>query len=182
MMLTQDFTRALLSLGFNMPLQYIVPKQGNWFNVIDNMMEGFKVDTWIAFEIKEADPKTIVYYDPLTDGSGNVSTVNMFSDIEVQLVGLQAEYGAQSMAHWGHRSDIENFLMASGMALIPGGLGKYIRTNFKQDGANTVWAYNAKFTIHWLSEISSQQQILTQVILPSGIITINASGNVNITN
>lgn len=159
---------------------YIIPKQGNWFNVIDNMTEGLKVDTWCAYRIKNTRSITHSFYDNLTDGSGNIMTKAMVSTVDVQLVGLNAEYGVQSMAHWGMRSDIGIFLGASGMALLPAGLGEYVVSDFRQEGANTVLAFNASFDMAWLNEIATSQQILTQINLPSGYIQVVVSGIVTI--
>lgn len=176
MMLTQSYVQSLLCLGFGMNPTYVIPKQGNWFNVIDNMPEGFKVDTWCAYRIGSTKGITNAYYDQLTDGTGNILSKMMVSSIEVQLVGLNAEFGAQSMGMWSNREDINNFLMISGMALQPAGLGEYEISTFKQDGSNTVLAFNSCFYIVWLSEIASTQQILQSINLPSGIIQTMVSG------
>ena len=159
---------------------YVIPKQGNWFNVIDNMPETLKVDTWCAFQMGRTRRVTESFYDVLTDGTGSVPTAVMVTSIKVQLVGTLAEYGVQSMTHWGLRNDLLQFLSASGMAFLPAGLGEYFPSDFAQDGANTVFAYNSEFEIEWLLEIPSTQSILNQVNLPSGIVTLNASGYVTI--
>ena len=177
MMLTQIYLQSLLSLGFGMDPTYIVPKQGNWFNVQDNMPEGAKVDTWCAYKVKRTFGITEAYYDQLTDGTGNVLSKMMVSTIQVQLVGSEAEFGVQSMGMWTRREDINAFLAASGMALQPARLGEYVISDFKQDGSNTVLAFNAEFDIVWLSEIASNQQLLQTINLPSGIIQTVVSGN-----
>ena len=182
-MLTQSFVQSYLSTAFSVPIQYVVPKQGNWFNPQDGGIEGLKVDTWIAFKVRNAKPKTLVYYDYFSQTGQNVSTINMLSRIDVQLVGALAEYGAQSMAHWGHRADLDSILQTNGMALIPGGLGEYTVSDFRQDGDNMVLAYNASFSIHWLSEVVTGQQQVQVINLPSGTqIILNTSGYVNIIN
>ncbi len=101
----------------------------------------------------------------------------MVSTIQVQLVGSEAEFGVQSMGMWTRREDVNAFLAASGMALQPAGLGEYVISDFKQDGSNTVLAFNAEFDIVWLSEIASNQQLLQTINLPSGIIQTVVSGN-----
>lgn len=176
MMLTMAFTRDLLALGFGMDPTYIVPKQGNWFNVQDDMPEGAKVDTWCAYKIRPVKAITEAYYDQLTDGTGNVLSKMMVSSIEVQLVGSQAEFGVQSMGMWTRRDDINSFLAASGMALQPAGLGEYVISDFRQDGSNTVLAFNACFEVVWLAEIPSTQELLQTINLPSGIIQTIVSG------
>ena len=182
-MLTQAFVQSYLSTAFSVPIQYVVPKQGNWFNPQDSGIEGLKVDTWIAFKVRNAKPKTLVYYDTFTATTQSVSTINMLSRVDVQLVGALAEYGAQSMAHWGHRGDLDLILQSNGMALIPGGLGEYNVTDFAQDGDNTILAYNASFYVHWLSEVVTGQQQVTVINLPSGTtINLDTSGYVNIIN
>jgi hypothetical protein len=180
MMLTQSFMQAFLSLGFGIDPTYVVPKQGNWFNVQDNMPEGAKVDTWCAYRITRTRGITNAYYDQLTDGTGNVLSKMMVSTIKVQLVGSEAEFGVQSMGMWSNREDVNNFLMVSGMALLPAGLGEYVVSDFKQDGSNTVLAFNAEFDITWLSEIVSNQQLLTSINLPSGINQVIVSGYLTI--
>jgi hypothetical protein len=177
MMLTQEFVQSLLSLGFGLSPTYVVPKQGNWFNPQDNGAEGFKVDTWCAYKINNSTSKTLPYFDAYLDGSGNVSTVMMVSTVDVQLVGKYAEEGVLSMAHWPIRWDILDFLMVSGMALLPQGLGDYFTSNFIQDGLNNVLAFNASFDVVWLNEILTTQQVLQSVVLPSGITQITTSGN-----
>jgi len=176
MMLTHAFVQSLLSLGFGMDPTYIVPKQGNWFNVQDNMKEGAKVDTWCAYKIKRTVGITNAYYDQLSDATGNVLSKMMLSTVQVQLVGSQAEFGVQSMGMWSNREDINNFLMISGMALQPAGLGEYVVSDFRQDGSNTVFAFNAEFDIVWLSEIITNQQLLQSINLPSGINQVIVSG------
>ncbi len=175
-MLTQAYVQSLLSLGFGMSPTYIVPKQGNWFNVQDNMQEGAKVDTWCAYRITRTKGITEAYYDQLSDGSGNILSKMMMSDIEVQLVGRLAEYGVQTMGMWTKREDINNFLMVSGMALVPDGLGEYEVSTFKQDGSNTVLAFNSCFQVVWLSEIVTGQELLQTIVLPSGLIQTIVSG------
>lgn len=181
MMLTQSFMQSFLSKAFNIPLQYVVPKQGNWFNAQDSGKEGFKVDTWCAFRISNAKPRTLPMYVNLSDKIGNESVVPMISNVDVQLVGQYAEYGVQSMAHWNQRADLSLALLPSGMFIFPDGLGQYSVIDFAQDGANSVLSYNARFRIFWNSEIATPQTVLQVVNLPSGI-TVLTSGYVTVTN
>jgi len=180
-MFNQSYVRSLLSLAFNIDQKYIVPKQGNWFNPQDVVGRNFSIDTWCAFLIKDSKPRTQPYYSASTDVTPiNSSVVQMISNVDVQLVGLYAEYGAQSMAHWAKRSDIQAFMLPSGMSILPDGLGSYTVTNFAQEGLNSVLAYNARFRVLWLSEIDTPQLSISVINLPSGYLQVMSSGNVNI--
>ena len=175
-MLTQSFVQTFLSTAFGMSTSYIVPKQGNWYSVQDSMPEGAKVDTWCAYKIKDSSPDTHVFYDQLTDGSGNISSTVMKSTVELQLVGSSAEYGVQSMSHWPHRGDLLTLLTSGSMAIMPYGLGDYYVADFRQEGDNAVLSFNSQFEIVWMSEINTSQQILTTINLPSGYTQVLSSG------
>jgi hypothetical protein len=180
-MLTQQFVQSLLCLGFGMAPTYVVPRQGNWFNVQDYMKEGYKVDTWCAYKIKDSESLLLPFYDAWNDGTGNRSMALMTSTIDVQLVGKSAEYGVLTMAHWGHRADIQDFLAVSGMALVADGLGDYIVSDFYQDGANKVLSFNASFDVLWYNDLLTTQQLLTIINLPSGVVQTMVSGNLTLT-
>ena len=175
-LLNQAFIRTFLSTAFNVPTGFIVPKQGNWFNPQDAEATNFKTDTWCAYGYDGGHPYQMPYMQPTLDGSPPISTSHMRSEIEIQLVGSQAEYMAQSIVHWPHRSDLQALLFPSGMALSGARLGNYVISNFAQDGLNSVLAYNTSIVINWLNEIQTSQTQLNVVNLPTGIVITTPSG------
>ena len=178
MSLTQSFMQNFLSAAFNVPTGFIVPKQGNWFNPQDAAPTNFQTDTWCAYKVGDGHPYQMPYFQPTLNGSAPIATTHMKSEVEIQLVGSQAEYMAQTIALWPLRTDLQALLWPSGMALSGSRLGEYIVSNFAQDGLNSVLAYNTSIVIQWLNEVQTQQTQLNVVNLPTGIVVNTPSGTI----
>lgn len=176
MALTHEFLRTFLSTAFNADPKFVVPKQGNWFNPQDASPNDEKASTWCAFRINHSTPRVIPFYQLEESDLGvktNVSTNYMISEIQLQLVGSKAEENAISVAHWMNRFDLNEMLSDNLMQFCADGLGKYVVSQFYQDGLNTVLAYNLTFMLQWASTINTAQTILTTVNIEGGEITYN---------
>jgi hypothetical protein len=149
-----------LAAIFNVPSQYIVLQQGNWFNPQDyfDNTQG-KPNTWVAFRIKNAKPRSLPFQvndpnDPL-----NMYDVTYYtSEVDLQIVGNSAQQLAESISHWLNRQDVQQTFLSMDAQLM-GTEGGYTVTNFYQGGAeftnrsNVVLSYNTSIKIEWASAI-----------------------------
>jgi hypothetical protein len=169
-----------LSQAFSVPTGFIVLKQGNWFNPQDQALTNFKTDTWCAYKLEGSKTIMMPYFEQAYDGTPPISATYCLSEVSIQLVGSQAEYMAQSIVHWPHRTDLQPILASAGMVIFPKKLGDYVVSNFIQDGLNDVLAYNTSIVIEWLNEIQppvGSSTILTTVNLPTGYVISVPSGD-----
>lgn len=123
---------------------YIVPKQGNWYNPQDT--EEDKIATWIAYAIPER--YSILKARQDVDEDGNVlNVVNELVTIQLQFVGTAAERLAASVMHWPKRGDVADaFAVVSGQ--IRDDRIDVVASWFKQEGLNTTYAYNTRVRVY----------------------------------
>ena len=174
-LLTQSFMQTFLQTAFGLSdTSTVVPRQGNWYNPQALVASGSKPNTWCAYLVKKTRPRALPYYELADDGISNQSTVPVISDIDVQLVGSEAEVSAMSMMHWLNRADLTALLTANGMQLV-GHPADIIVSPFMQDGMNNVLAYNGVFSIQWDNYVTSTASKLLSVTSPltNGVLTIN---------
>jgi hypothetical protein len=173
-LLTQSFMQTFLTTAFAVPSNFVVPRQGNWYNPQASASDGHKPNTWCAYLVKKTRARALPYYELADDHVSNQSTVPVISDIDVQLVGSEAETAAMSMMHWLNRPDLTALLVQNGMQLV-GQPADIIVSAFMQDGMNNVLAYNGVFSIQWDNFVTSTAQQLTSVTLPltDGVIVVN---------
>jgi hypothetical protein len=144
--------QAALSTIFGISATYIVPKQGNWWNVQDYLSNPAKPDTWVAYRIRKGKPASIPYTIPTNDKTNLLDVVMYISEIDLQLVGSNAQYIAESMSHWLHRADVQAAFSALDAQLMADRFD-YTVTDFFQEGENSVLAYNVRFRLQWTSSI-----------------------------
>ncbi len=161
-MVTQSNLRASLATIFGVDQRFIIPKQGNWWN--PQTMD-LTVGTWIAFLKRDGQPRVKPWF------FGSISTTYKISNIDMQIVGSNSEYLADSIAHWLLRDDVQAVFENLNAALLLDGLGKYTVSQFNQDGGNSVLAYNVSFRLQWASEIQTFQTIADEVTLSGEVIT-----------
>ncbi len=154
--MTQSDIRDFLATVLNVDDEIIVPKQGNWYNPQDSIISPNTPSTWVAFLMTNGNPRVIQYYMQGED-SVPASVVQYTSKIDLQIVGQQAEELVQSIGHWLKRSDVMEEMESLNGQLMAQDLGKYIVSNFDQDGLNTILAYNTTFYIQWASVLQSDQ-------------------------
>ena len=180
-MITQTTLKTILTTAFGVDTKFIVPKQGNWWNPQDALNGG----TFIAYIIRRTVPVALAYSQLGTDpvlippetiiktGSEN-STALVISDVELQIVGSDAEELALSIQHWLNRSDINALFDTYNAQLCADGLGDFTVSAFSQEGLNTTFAYNTRFRVQWanmMNVIETQLGIVTNM---SGSLTIGA--------
>jgi hypothetical protein len=168
--LTQDVLRGMLATIFAVDPMYVLPRQGNWFNPQDMLPTAEKPKTWVAFDIEFDKPLDIVHYQGNAgSGFGNDSVQHRTANIVLQLVGTRAHSLAYSVGHWIHNQTVRDQL-----ALIEGQLfgdvGAITTTDFHQDGANTVKAYNVRFRVVWVSRIPTGQGLFEDVAFQGKVV------------
>lgn len=164
-MITQDTIRTCLQTIFNVPLNRIIPKQGNWYNPQDITNSG----TWVAFLITNGSPRVLPFdqqgTEPALYVGSQISTSYVLSKVKLQIVGPDAEVLAMSIQHWLNRSDVVALFDSHYSQLCAAGLGEYEVSNFSQDALNGVIAYNSSFTLQWANMFDVvQNQLLTGTI------------------
>lgn len=143
-------------------LKYIVPKQGNWYN--PQNVEVNKPATWIAYNIKDR-VGTIRAFEDTESIEGRMHPVNIVPElvtIELQFVGVKAEQFAISVAHWPHSATVaEAFKQFDGV--VRDDKISSIATWFKQEGFNTIYAYNVRVRVYCTNILVSSAEQLTSV-------------------
>jgi hypothetical protein len=180
-MITQTTLKTILAAIFGVDTKYIVPKQGNWWNPQDQEGGG----TFIAYIIRRTSPSVLAYSqlgdapvlvppETVIKTGSELSTSLVMSDIELQIVGPEAENIALSIQHWLNRSDIVMLFDSYHAQLCADGLGDFTVSNFTQDGLNTIFAYNTRFRVQWsnMMNVVETQVDVTPTI--SGTLTIGA--------
>lgn len=172
-MITQDTVRTVLQAIFQVPIDRIVPKQGNWWNPQDITNTG----TWVAFLITNGNPRVLPFDQqgtaPVDNVGSQISTSYVISDITLQIVGPDAELLAMSIQHWLNREDVKALWDSHHAQLCAEGLGRYEVSTFTQEGLNGVLAYNSRFSLQWSNMFDVvQNQLLSSQI--TGTLTIGA--------
>jgi hypothetical protein len=149
---------AALVTIFGVGSGYVVLKQGNWYNpqaTVDNS-PGTKPKTWVAVRIDGERKVDLPHYVADAVSGKNWSVVHKIAKLTLQFVGDQAEDLANSVAHWTHNQVVrDQFAQFDGTVF--GDCGDVIVTDFDQQGANTVFAYNVEVKIGWADEIDTLQ-------------------------
>lgn len=171
--LNQTTLRDFLSAALSLDEMYIVPLQGNWFQPQDMLSTPDKPMTWCAYRIESSVPLDIPYYEPAPatdreDGDNNWSVQHKVATIHLQFVGDLAEDLANSVGHWLHSGAVRQQLDIVGGQLY-GDSGDVRATDFYQEGANSVLAYNVRFRIVWASTIETAQPLMPDMAFEGGI-------------
>lgn len=163
----------VLSSTGNTNEAYIVPKQGNWWNPQEALIQP---DTWCAYVIRSNRPVTAPYDDSITTTVNgqtvkkNRMCVNRIATIDLQFVGPQAEAVAQSVALWPNRTDV-----AAALATVQGSIMytdmEAKSASFYQDGANNVLSWNISIKVHWVQVLETNQTLITGADIPGNILT-----------
>ena len=149
-----------LAVIFGVPSKYVVLRQGTWWNPQDNIdnVSG-KPDTWVGFRVKNAKPRCLPFQTPNLNDPLNPYDVTFYTgNVDMQIVGSQAQHLAESVSHWLDRSDVESVFNSIDAKLMGCEMG-YTVTDFYQGGAeytnrsNTVLSYNVTVKIEWASAV-----------------------------
>ena len=165
--LNQQTLRGILAQILSVNEAFIVPKQGNWWNPQEKMI---KPDTWCAYMIHNARPRTVPFYYTKETGNKkvNVAIVEKISNIDLQFVGPQAENIAQSVALWPLRADVqEQFERVQGSLLYDD--MDATSSIFYQDGSNTITAWNVTIRVLWYQTIDTQQKTFPNTELSGNV-------------
>jgi hypothetical protein len=147
MALDQQAFRSILAKITSISSEFIVPKQGNWFNPQDILVDGKKPDTWIAFKVRQGKPITLPMTQPMDETGDKWASVTWFKgQAEVQFLGVHGEAYAQNVPHWVHRDDVKAAFRDIGAELMASETG-YKSDSYYQDGLNTVLAYRVTLNI-----------------------------------
>ena len=161
--LNQTTLRGILAQITSVSENYIVPKQGNWWNPQEQITQP---DTWCAYTIRRNQPRTVPFY---TAGSNvNRATVEKIATIDLQFVGPQSEDIAQSVALWPLRSDVADAFKTVNGALMLDNM-EAVSSIFYQAGNNTVLAWNVTIRVLWYQQIDTNQARMPALILGGNI-------------
>ncbi len=180
-MITQSTLQTILATAFGVSDDFIVPKQGNWWNPQDAANGG----TFIAYLIRRTSPSVLAYSqlgttpalmppETVIKTGSEISTSLVISDIELQIVGKDAEDLALSIQHWLNRSDIIKVFDTYHAQLCADGLGDFTVSSFSQEGLNTTFAYNTRFRVQWANMINVVETQVDVTPTISGTLTIGA--------
>jgi hypothetical protein len=167
MALDQTTFRSILVQVLSIDEEFIVPKQGNWFNPQDIQKSPNKPDVWVAFKIGQAKGVNVPMLMFTDDTKTSMSSVSWYiSKCDIQFLGKRAEELAQSVAHWVHRSDVKNAFRANNAEFMACEAG-YRVDSYYQDGLNTNLAYRVTIKVLHSSAIeTTQERWLTEI--PTG--------------
>lgn len=172
-MITQTTLRTILKTIFQVDEKYIVPKQGNWWNPQDSLSSG----TWIAYIVRNSSPTSTSFMQngtaPVAGVGSEIPTVYTLSDIELQIVGKDAEMLANSIQLWLTRPDIVDLFDTYHAQLCADGLGDWTTSTFTQEGLNSNVAFNTRFRVQWANMINISGTQLDTVNM-TGTLTIGA--------
>ena len=160
--------QTILSDIFNVDKKYIVPKIGLWFNPQSMMPTNEAPKTWIAYRIISNKAITLPVFQQQIDTVGQSSILNNYgmvakiAEIQLQFVGSNAEDLANSLVYWIKRTDVINSFLTVQGKIMSDDLN-VIATDFYQEGANNILAYNVNFKIAWKSMMLTNQEILTDI-------------------
>ena len=159
MELNQTTLRGILATILSADPEYIVPKQGNWWNPQE--AAAIRPHTWCAYVIRSNRPVTAPWFEPgeIEGVPANRAFVIKIAIIDLQFVGPQAETLAQSVAYWPNRADVAEALAEVQGAIMYTDMEARSST-FYQDGANNVLAWNVSIRIHWIQEMYTGQGLL----------------------
>lgn len=104
------------------------------------------------------------FYNVSDDGTKNGAATEKIATIDLQFIGPKAEDIAQSVALWPLRADVAQALKTVQGALLPCDM-EARSSNFYQDGANTVLAWNVQIKVLWWQVIDSNQGRMPQTAL-----------------
>jgi len=151
---------------------FVVIRQGNWFNPQARGTEEGRPLTWCAYRVTRQDPVHLQYLKEVEDES--CSIVSKIATIQLRFVGEQAEELANSVAHWSLRQDVIDELNAyNGQLMVennPVVTEEFYQsgsksTAYHQTGNNTALCYNVQIRILWTSVVASEQQLVKIVTL-----------------
>ncbi len=167
MELNQTTLRGILAQILSVDPKYVVPKQGNWWNPQDKEAN---IANWCAYQIRRNRPRTAPFYD---EGSNNSTPVNgvavlKIAEIDLQFVGPRSEELANSVSMWPFRSDVKAQFQTVQGAIMNDEYDA-ISSNFYQDGANTVMAWNVSFKVLWYSILDTNQGFMPQLTLDGNV-------------
>ena len=171
MELNQTTLRGILAAVLSVDPTYVVPKQGNWWNP---QAKNANIANWCAYQIRRNRPRTAPFYHEGSETQQGVKTpvhgvaVLKIADIDLQFVGPQSEELANSVAMWPFRSDVKaQFQQVHGAIMTD----EYdaISSNFYQEGANTVMAWNVTISVLWYSILDTNQGRMPALSLEGNI-------------
>jgi hypothetical protein len=172
--LNNENLRASLSVIYDVDPQYIVLRQGNWYNPVST--EG-KPKTWIGYRILKNKPIMLPYYkeEAFLDEEENEYYANCLeivkqAEIDLQFIGDKAEELANNIHIWLNRQDVGDELDKYDGKLMANDLAVY-STDYFLDGENTITAWNVKLNIVWIQKIKTGQIKFE---------TVNIEGRINI--
>ena len=168
--LNQTTLRGILASILSADQEYIVPKQGNWWNPQE--AAAIRPHTWCAYVIRSNRPVTAPWFEPGVNNQvpANRALVNKIATIDLQFVGPQAEELAQSVALWPARNDVATeFAKANGAILYTDMDAR--SASFYQDGANNVLSWNVSIKVHWVQEMYTGQGPITGADISGNIVT-----------
>jgi hypothetical protein len=158
MALNQTTFRSTLASIFSISQDYIIPKQGNWFNPQDIAVSYNKPDTWVAYKIDYGNPRVMPMLLPTDALNTAMASVSWYvGGAEIRFVGKRAEELAQSVTHWLHRTDVKDAFRLIDAELMADD-GKYHVDSYYQDGLNTILAFRVSVKIGYSSIITTSQE------------------------
>ena len=165
MALNQQTLRGILAQITSVDEQFIVPKQGNWWNPQE---QNVKPDTWCAYLIRSNKPRTVPFYNEEQSGI-NSAVTEKIATIDLQFVGPQSEEIAENIAFWPLRADVQEQFKKIRGAILNNDL-EAKSSNFYQDGINNVIAWNVTIHVIWYDVLDTNQGLMPDMTLNGNII------------
>lgn len=166
--LNSENLRTVLAAIFDISADYVIPKVGIWFNPQSMLPTATKPLTWVAYKITSNTPAALPYFNDQIDVVDNANVRRNYAitpkiaTIQLQFVGTQAEELANQVPLWIKRTDvITQFLTVQGKIMADDMTVN--ATDFYQDGANNILAYNVNIRVAWKSMLLTTQQIVDEV-------------------
>jgi len=156
--------------------EFIVIRQGNWFNPQARDTAEGRPLTWCAYRVHSQTPIQLQYMHNVEIDEEDVacSIVSKIAIVQLRFVGEKAEEWANSVNHWSLRQDVieelnayRGQLMAESNPVIT---EEFFQsgsksTAYHQTGNNTVLCYNIQIRILWTSVLETSQQLVETVTL-----------------
>ena len=165
MRLNQKNLGPLLATILGVEEKYVVPRQGNVWNpqLVDS--DTGRPVTWCAYRIDGERPVTVSHFVADAESTPrNWSVQHKTATVTLQFIGDIAEDLANDVGHWTHREAVRAAL-AQFDAQLYGDSGEVIVSDFDQQGANTVLAYNVRFRMVWADEIDTEQDHIIGMVM-----------------
>jgi hypothetical protein len=166
--LNNENLRTILSNIYNIPIDFICLKQGNWYN--PQALE-VKPMTWIGYKILRNQPISLPDYqeeEQEDDEYKNFNEVTKIAELDLQFIGQESEALANGVSFWIRRQDVKDQLETVNGLLMAKDMTAW-SSDYYLPGDNTITAWNVKIFICWVQRVTTNQELFESVVIEGGI-------------